>query len=101
AGILVVGMILALALFFIVRGRIRLEERETGIKILRFNTFERLTHWMTATAFIVLALTGLNYIFGKRLLFPLMGPEAFATWSQWGKFAHTTMAWPFMLGLLF
>jgi formate dehydrogenase subunit gamma len=100
AGILVIGMVLALALFFIVRGRIRLEERESGIKILRFNTLERLTHWLTATAFIVLALTGLNYVFGKRLLFPLMGPEAFATWSQWAKLAHTTMAWPFMLGLL-
>jgi formate dehydrogenase subunit gamma len=100
-GILVIGMLLALALFFVVRGRIRIEERESGIKLLRFNTLERLTHWVTATAFIVLALTGLNYVFGKRLLFPLMGPEAFATWSQWAKFAHTTMAWPFMLGLLF
>ena len=101
SGILVVGMLLALALFFLFRGRIRMEERESGIKIVRFNVFERLTHWMTATAFIVLALTGLNYVFGKRLLFPLVGPEAFATWSQWAKFAHTTMAWPFMLGLLF
>ena len=101
SGILVVGMLLALAFFFLFRGRIRMEERESGIKIVRFNVFERLTHWMTATAFIVLALTGLNYVFGKRLLFPLVGPEAFATWSQWAKFAHTTMAWPFMLGLLF
>jgi formate dehydrogenase subunit gamma len=101
SGILIVGIVLALALFFLVRGRIRIEERESGIKVLRFNVFERLTHWMTAAAFIVLALTGLNYVFGKRLLFPLLGPEAFATWSQWAKLAHTTMAWPFMLGLLF
>jgi formate dehydrogenase subunit gamma len=101
AGTLALGMLLALAAFFMVRGRIGLDERESGIKILRFNVLERLTHWVTASAFIVLALTGLNYIFGKRLLFPLMGPEAFATWSQWAKFAHTTMAWPFMLGLLF
>ena len=101
AGVLLVGMLVALALFFLFRGRIRIEERESGIKILRFNTFERLTHWMTATAFIVLALTGLNYVFGKRLLFPLMGADQFASWSQWAKFAHTTMAWPFMLGLIF
>jgi formate dehydrogenase subunit gamma len=100
-GILAVGMLLALALFFLVRGRIRLDAQESGIKILRFNVLERLTHWVTATAFILLALTGLNYIFGKRLLFPLMGADAFATWSQWAKFIHTTMAWPFMLGLLF
>jgi formate dehydrogenase subunit gamma len=100
AGILVIGMLLALALFFVLHGRIRIEEQESGIKIQRFNTFERLTHWMTATAFIVLALTGLNYVFGKRLLFPLLGPENFAIWSQWAKFAHTTFAWPFMLGLV-
>ena len=101
AGILIVGMLAALALFYFLRGRIALDVRETGIKIMRFNVFERLTHWMTAAAFIVLAITGLNYVFGKRLLFPLIGPDAFATWSQWAKFAHTTMAWPFMLGLIF
>jgi formate dehydrogenase subunit gamma len=55
---------------------------------------------MTATCFIVLALTGVNYVFGKRLLFPLIGPDAFAALSQWSKFVHTAMAWPFMLGLL-
>jgi formate dehydrogenase subunit gamma len=101
AGILVVGILAALLLFYLLRGRIALEDRQTSIKILRFNVFERLTHWMTATAFIVLAITGLNYVFGKRLLFPLIGADAFATWSQWAKFAHTTMAWAFMLGLLF
>ena len=55
---------------------------ESGRKILRFNAFERFTHWMTAACFIVLAIIGLNYIFGKRLLMPLIGPDAFAAWSQ-------------------
>ena len=100
-GVAVLGMILALAAFYVVRGRIRLEQPETGIKIRRYNAFERFTHWMTATSFIVLALTGLNYIFGKRLIFPLIGPDAFATLSQWGKYAHNFLSWPFMLGVLF
>src|SRR3546814_873031 len=55
---------------------------------------------MTATSFIVLAITGLNYFFGKRLLMPLLGPDAFATWSQWAKYAHNFLSWPFMLGVL-
>jgi formate dehydrogenase subunit gamma len=55
---------------------------------------------MTATSFIVLAITGLNYIFGKRLLMPLIRPDAFAAWSQWAKDAHNFLAWPFMLGVL-
>jgi formate dehydrogenase subunit gamma len=100
-GIAILGMIIALAVFYFTRGRIALEDSpESGRKILRFNALERFTHWMTATSFILLAITGLNYFFGKRLLFPLIGPDAFATWSQWAKYIHNFVAWPFMLGLL-
>ncbi|HEX9464494.1 MAG TPA: formate dehydrogenase subunit gamma [Alphaproteobacteria bacterium] len=100
-GIAIVGMIVALAAFYFVRGPIRYKRDEkSGRKILRFKVIERFTHWMTATSFIVLAITGLNYFFGKRLLLPLLGPDAFATWSHWAKYAHNFMAWPFMLGVL-
>ena len=94
-------MILALAAFYFTRGRIRLEQsEESGQKILRFNAFERFTHWMTAMSFIVLALTGLNYIFGKRLLLPILGPGPFATWSQYAKYAHNFVSWAFMIGVV-
>ncbi|WP_353645249.1 formate dehydrogenase subunit gamma [Mesorhizobium sp. WSM2239] len=99
-GIAILGMILLLALFFFVRGRIRTRSAESGVKVLRFNGFERLTHWVTATAFIVLAITGLNFVFGKRLLMPLMGPDSFSVWSQWAKYAHDFFSWAFMLGIL-
>jgi formate dehydrogenase subunit gamma len=100
-GIAILGMLIALALFFFTKGRVRLQEGEqTGVKILRFNVIERFNHWMTATCFIILAISGLNYIFGKRLLLPLLGPDAFGTWSQWAKYAHNFLAWPFMLGIL-
>jgi formate dehydrogenase subunit gamma len=59
-----------------------------------------LTHWVTATAFIVLAITGLNFVFGKRLLMPLIGPDAFSAWSQWAKYTHDFFSWAFMLGIL-
>ena len=100
-GIAIVGMLLVLAGFYFWRGRILLEQGpDTGRKILRFAFFERLNHWMTATSFILLALTGLNYVFGKRLLFPLIGPDAFAVWSQWAKYIHNFVAWPFMAGVV-
>ncbi len=100
-GLAVLGMIGALAVFFFTRGRIALEHSEqSGEKILRFNAFERFTHWLTALTFIALAISGLNYIFGKRLLLPIIGPEAFAAWSQYAKFAHNYLSWPFMAGLL-
>ena len=100
-GIAVLGMLLALAAFYFTKGRMRLEHsEESGRKILRFNALERFTHWLTAMCFIVLAISGLNYIFGKRLLMPIIGPDAFAAWSQYAKYAHNFLAWPFMLGLL-
>lgn len=99
-GIAILGMLLVLALFFFIRGRIRTPAPESGVRIVRFNGFERLTHWVTATAFIVLAITGLNFVFGKRLLMPLIGPDAFSAWSQWAKYAHDFFSWAFMLGIL-
>ena len=97
----VIGMVGLLGLFYFTRGRIRLDHtEESGRKILRFNGFERFMHWMTAICFIVLALSGLNYIFGKRLLMPLIGPEAFGALSQWAKYSHVYLSWPFMLGVL-
>lgn len=100
-GIAVLGILGLLTAFFLLRGRIALDDPgpDTGKKILRFNSFERFAHWMTATCFIILSLSGLNYIFGKRLLMPLIGPEAFGTLSQWAKYSHLYLAWPFMLGI--
>jgi formate dehydrogenase subunit gamma len=97
-GIAILGMLAILILFLLIRGRIRMDVY-SGIKILRFNWFERFNHWMTATAFIVLALTGVNYVFGKRLLMPILGPDAFADWSAFAKMAHNFMSWPFMVGI--
>ena len=99
--IVILGALVGLAVFYFSKGRIRMEHSpESGIKIKRFNVFERVNHWMTAAAFIVLAITGLNYVFGKRLLMPILGPDAFSTWSIWAKYAHNFVAWPFMLGIL-
>src|SRR5690606_16053995 len=94
-GILIGGMLLTLAAFYLYRGRIRLRpEDNVGRKVLRFTAFERFVHWMTAASFVVLAITGLNYFFGKRLLMPLLGPDAFSAWSQWAKYAHNFVSWP-------
>jgi formate dehydrogenase subunit gamma len=96
--IAILGMVLALAAFFFWRGRIEQDE-VSGQKIQRFNAFERFTHWMTAVSFIVLALSGLNYVFGKRLIMPLIGPDAFGTLSQLAKYSHIYLAWPFIIGV--
>jgi formate dehydrogenase subunit gamma len=100
AGIAILGMLALLALFFFVRGRVRVDKGFSGKTLVRFPSFERFTHWMTATCFIILGLSGLNISFGRTLLLPMIGPEAFSTLSAWGKIAHNYLAFPFMLGIV-
>jgi formate dehydrogenase subunit gamma len=99
-GAAILVTLIALALFYLMRGMVRIEAGRSGRTLVRFNTFERLVHWMTATCFVALALSGLNVAFGKNLLIPLVGPEAFAAWSQWAKYAHNYLSFPFTLGVL-
>jgi len=99
-GIVILGMLLLLVAFYLWRGTVRLERGRSGRKLVRFMALERLVHWITAISFIVLALTGLNVTFGKRLLLPLMDPQAFSTWSQWAKYIHNFASFPFMIGVV-
>jgi formate dehydrogenase subunit gamma len=55
---------------------------------------------MTATCFVVLAISGLNITFGKELLLPLMSPNAFTTWSQTLKYLHNFLSFPFTIGVI-
>jgi formate dehydrogenase subunit gamma len=99
-GVAILGMFVLLAIFLMVRGRIRVDHGFSGTKLLRFASFERFTHWLTASCFIVLALSGLNISFGRVLILPLFGADAFATMSGYAKIAHDYLAFPFMLGLI-
>jgi formate dehydrogenase subunit gamma len=92
-------MLALLVVFYLTRGMVRLEAGRSGRVLVRFSTFERLVHWMTASCFIILALSGLNITFGRPLLLPLIGPEAFTAWSQWAKYAHNYLSFPFTLGV--
>src|SRR5205807_2478415 len=82
------------------RGMVRIESGRSGVNIVRFNAFERSVHWMTATCFIILALSGLNIVFGKDTLLPLVGPSAFSSWSLAAKYAHNFLSFPFTLGVV-
>jgi formate dehydrogenase subunit gamma len=98
--IAILGMIVLLVVFYLARGMVRLESGRSGRTIVRFNTFERFVHWMTAACFVVLAITGLNITFGRVLLLPLMSPQAFSDWSEWAKYAHNYLSFPFTLGVV-
>ena len=100
AALSILGMFVLLVVFYLWRGMVRLESGRSGRTIVRFNMLERFVHWMTAASFIILAFSGLNITFGKSLLLPLIGPDAFTTYSQWAKYAHNYLSFPFTIGVL-
>ena len=87
-------------LFFLLRGRIRIDGERSGETILRFNLIERLAHWSLAGSFILLGLTGLAVLFGRVAIIPYFGHEAFATIAVGSKWIHNWVAWPFMVALV-
>lgn len=96
----ILGIIMLLALFFAIRGRIRIEHGPSGKSITRFSSIERASHWLLASSFILLALTGLNLLFGRSLLIPAIGKEAFSTIAIAGKLIHNYVAFAFMAALV-
>jgi len=99
-GWLLLAAIVVLAAFRLIRGQIKIEHGASGKTIERFNAVERATHWVTASSFIVLALTGLNVLYGRYVLKPILGADAFATITYWGKLAHNYIAFAFIAGIV-
>ena len=99
-GIAILGILAVLIVFYLWRGMVRIQSGRSGRTVVRFNAFERSVHWMTATCFIILAVSGLNITFGRPLLLPLMNPETFTAWSEWAKYAHNYLSFPFTLGVI-
>lgn len=97
---IVLGMVALLALFFVLRGRVRIEAGRSGRTIERFDDVDRFTHWLTAVSFILLALTGMWLLWGRDVLIPLIGAEAYALIAHWGKYAHNFLAFSFIVGFV-
>ncbi|MFY7962221.1 MAG: formate dehydrogenase subunit gamma [Elsteraceae bacterium] len=98
--VVILGFLALVGGFYMIRGKIKIDKGPSGKTITRFQGVERFAHWLTASSFIVLAISGLNLIYGKSLLLPVIGPEAFTTFSIYGKLFHNFLSFPFCLGLV-
>ena len=87
-GWLVVIALAAIALFYLIKGRIRLKGQPTGRLIERFNAVERASHWTMAISFVFLALTGTIMLWGKYLILPWLGYGGFSWLTILGKNVH-------------
>jgi len=101
AGIAVIIGLIGVALFRLVRGKIKLKDGFSGIKILRFTLNQRVAHWSVAILFVILALTGLILMFGRQAIIPVMGNEAFGTIAIVAKTLHDYLGPAFGVALIF
>jgi formate dehydrogenase subunit gamma len=99
-GWLLLAAIVVLAAFRLIRGQIKIDHGPAGKTIERFNAVERATHWVTASSFIVLAITGLNVLYGRYVLKPIIGADAFAFLTYYGKIAHNYIGFAFIAGII-
>ncbi len=76
-GALLIIVVVAIAIFYFVRGPMGANVPEGGRRIERFTPFERAAHWSNAVAFVALAISGIVMAFGKFFLLPIMGATLF------------------------
>ncbi len=101
AGIAIFVALIVLFLFWLLRGRMKLEAGRSGIKILRFTLNQRVAHWCTAILFVVLALTGLILLLGRKLLIPMFGSDGFSYIAITAKTLHNYLGPAFAVALIF
>lgn len=94
------GMLSLLLLFYLVRGKIRVNAGLGDRKLFRYTLYEMTIHWFTASTFLFLALTGLILLFGRSLLLPWMGPELFSLLASASKEGHNLFGPLFGVALL-
>ncbi|MEM0946621.1 MAG: formate dehydrogenase subunit gamma [Pseudomonadota bacterium] len=113
-GYLLLGTLGLLAVFYLLRGRIRIEHGRAGTTIRRFSGIERFGHWLLAGSFILLGITGLFSLYARVFLLPK--PEAglnsadeimarqdgalVETLLLYSKWVHNNVSWAFMLALV-
>lgn len=94
------GTLGLLLLFYLIRGRIRIDGPKTGRRLVRFKAIERFSHWLLAGSFILLGITGLVSLAGRKFLIPAFGHDTFSVIAVGSKWIHNNISWAFMLALV-
>jgi formate dehydrogenase subunit gamma len=83
--LIVIALIVA---FYLLRGRVDIEGGLSGSMVARFTHYERALHWVMASVFLFLAVTGLILLFGRTSLIPVFGKEIFSILASLSKEGH-------------
>lgn len=94
------GLLAAILVFFLVRGRLRIDGGRAGASVDRFGLVQRVVHWCVAALFLLMALSGLILLFGRPFLIPLIGKPAFAVVATASMQAHNLFGPVFIAAIL-
>ena len=99
-GYLLTGALVAVLLFYLIRGKVLIRDGESDKKLERYSVYERMIHWFMAFIFLFLGFSGLILLFGRSLLLPWMGPELFSMLASAAKEGHNLFGPLFLLALV-
>lgn len=94
------GVLLLLVVLYLVFGSRARGQPDSGKRLFRFRDYERTLHWFMAALFIFLGLTGLILLYGRPLIMPLLGKEAFSALASASKEGHNLMGPVFLVSIL-
>lgn len=100
SGYVLGSVIVLIALFRLLRGKIKIRAGRSGRTISRFSLSHRVAHWFLAATFIVMAISGLIILLGRPLLLPLIGREVNALLAGAALQVHNLLGLVFVLALL-
>ncbi|WP_290653508.1 formate dehydrogenase subunit gamma [Aquisalimonas sp.] len=99
-GWFLVAVFLAITAFYLLTGQKKIDGGRTGRTIVRWKAYERFLHWFNAICFIILAITGLSLLFGRTVLIPIVGHQAFSSYAEFAYGAHNFVGPAFSVGVL-
>ena len=92
------GVVLLTLLFHLLHGAITY--RPSGRRVLRFDLYDRIAHWLLALVFLFLGSTGLILAFGRFVILPWSGKEAFSVVASASKEGHNLFGPLFIVALV-
>ncbi len=99
-GVLIGFSVLCVALFYLLRGQIKIAGGRRGKTVPRFSQPERWIHWFVASLFVLLSLSGLLIMFGRYVLSPVIGKSAWAAVASASLQAHNLLGPIFAVALV-
>jgi len=99
-GITTGAIVAVLLLTLLIRGRVKIEGGRSGLTVPRWSVLERVMHWYVAILFLFLMVTGLSLLYGRVVLIPLIGKDAFAAYAALCKTLHNYLGPFFGAGLV-